>query len=1298
MSRHLWNGGPTVQQALQSAGILDGGGAVVVHLPDLFGMVTGFLGGASTTLDLPVGDLHLRLVDHAGRIGLGVSGKQSFNAGDLQLSLLLGAPSDWGSPATEGVTVLLIDTSGSSIQFNLGLLLHGLGVGIAGASGDPLVNDTNIRIGAFNFYTFLDLETAGGLSVQHFGAGAEVAGFGLPLGSVTGAAGGAGSNPVASNLLRSGGGGGDNRAANPAVDLEVWFWDYPGMPTPPFQIRLNGESGVLFIGVHAGFGPIYIDQIGIGLTSTDVSLLIDGGVSIAGLTAQVDELTIDVPFAHIGDPTRWGLDLKGLALGYSGPSVQIAGGLVKFAGPPIEYDGMLLIKVGTIGVIAIGAYAQVTGPDGYTSIAILGGVFIPLGIPPIINLTGLALGLGYNRRLIVPDDLNAIPSFPLVQALDRPEALANNPMQALVAFRNASPASRGAFWFAAGLRGTTFQVVNITAILYVSLDSGVEVGLLGVARMALPSDDTALVNIELALKARFSSSEGLFSVQAQLTDNSWLLSRDCQLTGGFAYFMWFKKSQFLLTLGGYHPSFHPLPEYPVVPRLGYHWDLLGVIHLKGESYFALTNTCVMAGTRMEATYGPDWIQLWFTAYCDFLVSWDPFHYDIIVGVEVGARFRIEICFFGCVHISVSVSLGAELHIDGPPLHGILKVDLAIATVTVEFGDTARPKPPQLNWDQFALQYLKATDPATLPVSVQVMTGLLPPEPPGGPVAPGSVDQPWRLSAEWSFQSETRMPARGFFFQTRDARSENQIPTEPFGLYDNLSSTYAFDIAPMYRTAGDIDAVHGVTILLKAGGPLPLDKTLFKVEPIIGQVSEATYHFFPDFKPPAAANTLPVLTGIRIYGIPGLHGQSAVIPIAKLRDASNPRPLPFAKRTIDIIGVLKAAGVVADTFSALSAASGSQALLSAYAKVLSGGTGLFATLRTDTGLPAPGLDPLAVHSLETRRSSPPVLAPLSYGMSMNPVGQDAPTAPATVDPQTPVPLLNPRLRGVMQQQVAATMASAPGAEDHRDSIRDRRRHRHSARQRLARSAARQRDPRRAPDVAHRRQRSASRARHAQRAIRSPRGPRRHRPAQRRRRHLADRKSGHRQGRGPSLRRHPSLGSPRQSRRCPADLFRYAGARRLPEQRGNPHRRCRVRQRPSIEPEDPRQLRDGRHHGIGRRCRRRGRQDRGRPQRRRHRRARTARQPPHRRLAGRHACRPGRRQRAVGARRQHRALAAHRRLSRQSGDEPRHDRALCSDGRSGGDSDVPSAGHRRGGNSAGRQGRRGHRPGDRRGRRR
>jgi hypothetical protein len=171
LARPLWSGGPTVQEALRAAGILDGAGNVVVHLPNLWEMLTSFLTDAATSLDLPIGDLHLRLVNHAGRIGLSAFGKQSFNAGDLELTLLLGAPEAWGAPAAEGITVLLIDSSGSSINFNFGLLLHGLGIGISGPGGDPLINDSNIRIGGFNFYTFLDLETASGLVVTHIGGG-----------------------------------------------------------------------------------------------------------------------------------------------------------------------------------------------------------------------------------------------------------------------------------------------------------------------------------------------------------------------------------------------------------------------------------------------------------------------------------------------------------------------------------------------------------------------------------------------------------------------------------------------------------------------------------------------------------------------------------------------------------------------------------------------------------------------------------------------------------------------------------------------------------------------------------------------------------------------------------------------------------------------------------------------------------------------------------------------------------------------------------------------------------------------
>ena len=77
------------------------------------------------------------------------------------------------------------------------------------------------------------------------------------------------------------------------------------------------------------------------------------------------------------------------------------------------------------------------------------------------------------------------------------------------------------------------------------------------------------------------------------------LTEDCRLTGGFAFFFWFDEGQFVLTLGGYHPSFVRPPEFPVVPRLGFHWAVSDAVVVKGEAYFALTSSCVMAGGRLE---------------------------------------------------------------------------------------------------------------------------------------------------------------------------------------------------------------------------------------------------------------------------------------------------------------------------------------------------------------------------------------------------------------------------------------------------------------------------------------------------------------------------------------------------------------------------------------------------------------------------------------------------------------------------------------------------------------------------
>ena len=319
--------------------------------------------------------------------------------------------------------------------------------------------------------------------------------------------------------------------------------------------------------------------------------------------------------------------------------------------------------------------------------------------------------------------MNKIPSFVLVAALDDGGAMANDPMGELMQISTSMPAKRGSFWLAVGLHGTTFVIVHVTAIVYVALDNGVEIGLIGVARMAIPSDDTALVSVELALKARYSSAEGTLSIQAQLTDNSYLLAPDCQLTGGFAYFMWFPEGQFVLTLGGYNPHFQVPTQFPNVPRLGFNWGLPIGATIKGQSYFALTNTCIMAGARLDLTWGASCAYVWFTAYADFLISWDPFYYNIDIGISVGASLSITICFFGCVTIGISISIGATLTIEGPPLHGTATLDLDVCSLTVSFGPDANPQPPYItDWGTFATKYLYGGDPNGNAFAVNVLTG------------------------------------------------------------------------------------------------------------------------------------------------------------------------------------------------------------------------------------------------------------------------------------------------------------------------------------------------------------------------------------------------------------------------------------------------------------------------------------------------------------------------------------------------------------------------------------------------
>ncbi len=236
---------------------------------------------------------------------------------------------------------------------------------------------------------------------------------------------------------------------------------------------------------------------------------------------------------------------------------------------------------------------------------------------------------------------------------------------------------------------------------------------MGLATLIAPpnvgADVPPVAEVQLALKASFLPAEGFLGIIAQLTPNSYILSKACHLTGGFAFYTWFAPNKhdgdFVLTLGGYHPLFKVPDHYPKVPRLGLNWQVSPELYLKADAYFALTPSAIMAGGHLQTTWNSGSLSAWFNAGADFLMSWKPYHYDISIYVDMGVSYTFQ--FFGTQHITVE--LGANLHIWGPEFTGIAQIHLWIISFDVRFGSSASQAPTAINWNEFKNSFLPAND-------------------------------------------------------------------------------------------------------------------------------------------------------------------------------------------------------------------------------------------------------------------------------------------------------------------------------------------------------------------------------------------------------------------------------------------------------------------------------------------------------------------------------------------------------------------------------------------------------------
>jgi hypothetical protein len=603
------------------------------------------------------------------------------------------------------------------------------------------------------------------------------------------------------------------------------------------------SDGTIWINLQKTFGPLSFQKVGIRYRSSTLYFLMNASISGGGLSVAVMGLGVGSPLSSFQPK----FTIDGIAITFASGPVEISGALVGSI-DPVNFYGELILGIGALQISAIGGYAEV---EHHPSLFLYAVLDYPIGGPEFFFVTGLAAGFGYNRKLLIPP-VDGVATFPFVQwAVGTGDPPPTDPTSlpdtvtkvvAQLSSGGVVAPSLGDDWVALGVKFTSFDLVDSFALVTIVFGTRFEIALLGMSTLQLPpAPEPAVARAQLALEATFSPDTGLLAISGQLTPDSFLLSRDCRLTGGFAFWAWFggdHEGEFVVTLGGYSPRFGKPDYYPAVPRLGLNWQVTPELTISGDLYFALTSSAVMAGGGMRAVWQSGDICAWFQIEADFLLVFQPFHYYLSAGIQLGASFTLSLLF---TSITISIHLGVGIEIWGPDFTGRATVDLSIVSFTIGFGSGEKNADTTIKWPDFLDKLMPGEHTRQLaptPHSVRAFGLAAPPPPPDPPIVQitPSAGLLKRLSDKegelnWVVSgtalrlvTQSAIPTKDWKFLTGNVRLAQNAPTP----------TTDFGVGPTGTSVKDFTSTQTIEIAADEPG------SLFLATPLQRNVSTALW--------------------------------------------------------------------------------------------------------------------------------------------------------------------------------------------------------------------------------------------------------------------------------------------------------------------------------------------------------------------------------------------------------------------------------------------------------------------------
>jgi hypothetical protein len=473
-------------------------------------------------------------------------------------------------------------------------------------------------------------------------------------------------------------------------------------------VYFRGSGGLeIEIPIHEKLGPIDIESLFITFNISkdiNITLATSLGAKLGPIQASVSKIGLIIPI-KIEDDLSGNLGPLDISKPEFKPPIGaglsldtgflVGGGYLEIDNVNKRYAGILELKFGEIGLVAIGLITT-RMPDGSDGFSLYINISVTFS-PPIQLSFGFVLAgvgglLGYNRTMLT-DVLRAGLKNKTLDSILFPEDPILNAQKIISDSRAVFPAAQGRFVIGPMIKmgwGSP-PLITVDVGVFIELPAPVRIVLLGQIAATFPSSELIIVEIHIDVLGIVDFGKKELSIDASIYDSriyQLVLKGDAALR-----LSWGDNPVFIVSLGGFHPRFTPPPSLTTMSRLSLSISQSSSLQIFCWTYQALTSNSLQFGAGVEFYASAAGATVEGGMSFDALIYFNPFSFTIDMSGHLVARYQ-GFTLAG-VYLSLSLSGPSPWNARGEATFEILFWDISVG-FDVTWGPSENERLPAID--------------------------------------------------------------------------------------------------------------------------------------------------------------------------------------------------------------------------------------------------------------------------------------------------------------------------------------------------------------------------------------------------------------------------------------------------------------------------------------------------------------------------------------------------------------------------------------------------------------------------